>query len=242
MFRNLMALLLTVLMLGCAQSGQLVDPNARVIEIDIERLAAGDLRHNAVVRDGDQVWVSDEALFEPARTSPLLRSDLADSRWRLRPIDRLRVTIYELETPGMDAFQDLTVSANGVVNVDRVGSFDAKGELPEQLESLIAGVLEERDGLRNATVSVVLTNRQRVFTFNASAFPASGLPNSSVVSMPMKSVRLIDAFYEAGFDGKLPNHVYLVRKHPEPAFVPPAPVLSEVRIGGDDDWSEPVFP
>ena len=119
-----------------------------------------------------------------------LRPDF--SEYTIGPSDVIGVIIFELVDPGQEAAYQRQVDGTGLVRLPFLGAVKAAGKTSSQLEDHIADLLERRDIIRDATVSVVLqTAAQNSFTVIAS--PLTGGTAGGLYSIPRPNFRLLDA-------------------------------------------------
>ncbi|MEO0476847.1 MAG: polysaccharide biosynthesis/export family protein [Planctomycetota bacterium] len=208
-----------------------------MIKIDMQRLGHGDLRYNAHLRDGDELWISDQPLFDPKDPDPLIRADSSRSQYSIRPGDILHVTIYELVEPGVDYQQRCVVHGDGTITLFKLGAIDVQGQIRGVAESKIARALEQQGILRDATLSIQRLAGHRAFSVVQVSSATDDPPIRTEIPIDKDSESLIGALSLLGFGNLPPEHVYIVRS--AAPFHPPDPPLSSIMIG---DWSDPVIP
>ncbi len=154
--------------------------------------------------------------------------------YTIGPSDVIAVIIFELVDPGQEAIYTRQVDATGLVRLPFVGAIKVSGKTPSQLETHIIELLERRDVIHNATVSVVLQNTtQNTFTVNAS--PLTGGTAGGVYPIPRPDFRLLDALAMARGVPDRTKRLLVIRQSPLSSDV--AGVVPE-GVGKEGD--EPV--
>lgn len=108
------------------------------------------------------------------------------------PSDLLLVNIFELLVPGQDAAYQRRVDETGRIRLPQVGTIEASGLSPSQLEQRIGDILERKGILRDPTVSVVLAEA-RGNTFSILGPPEEGGSAFGTYQIPEPDFRLLDA-------------------------------------------------
>jgi polysaccharide export outer membrane protein len=108
------------------------------------------------------------------------------------PSDLVLVTVFELISPGQEAIQARRVDETGSIRLPIVGTVQAAGLSPSQLETKIADILETKGVLRDPTVSVVL-QEARQNTFSIIGEPGQGSTAFGTYAIPKPDFRLVDA-------------------------------------------------
>lgn len=210
MLKTNLQLIVVVILAGCIQETVPLanDPHQdeasrEVIEIDVARLVAGDMRYNIRIYDGDEIWPSNQPRDHNAKpvdlTPDRVRAGgigewqpLAHPLYRIKPGDTVLVTIYELRTPGVDDQQQRRVDNQGQLRLAIVGPLDAAGRSFTELEVDIAKKLENAGKLRDATVTVqMLTTQQKFTVVRQRAGSWSSPPGTHAITK--SELRLIEA-------------------------------------------------
>lgn len=161
-----------------------------------------------------------------------LRPDFRE--YTIAPSDVIGVIIFELVDPGQEAAYQRQVDATGMVRLPFIGPIRAAGKTSSQLESHIAQLLERRDIIRDATVSVIMqSSTQNTYTVIAS--PLTGGTRSGVFSIPSPDFRLMDALAMANGVPDRTQRLLVIRQSPLTSDV--AGVVPE---GVGDEGDEPV--
>jgi len=161
-----------------------------------------------------------------------LRPDF--SEYTIGPSDTIGVIIFELVDPGQEAAYQRQVDGTGLVRLPFVGAVKAAGKTPSQLEAHIAKLLERRDIIRDATVSVVLQSAsQSTFTVNAS--PLTGGTAGGLYSIPRPNFRMLDALAMARGVPDRTQRILVFRQSPLTAEV-----AGQIPAGVGDEGDEPV--
>ncbi|MEM9415172.1 MAG: polysaccharide biosynthesis/export family protein [Planctomycetota bacterium] len=217
--------------LGCAHRPSVSCPDTRIIAINRQHLAAGDLRQNVVVRDGDVIRVSQRPLYEPHELSPLRDSDYRASAYALRPGDIVTVTVFELETPNVDHIQTLRINDAGDLRLYKLGPVQAAGLTRYEFENRIREQLEADGTLHSATVSVLVNSGFGQYTVKGFPSSRSGAHPPGTCHLPRQDTRLLQAIQQFGGFPDSYAYVYLVRPQPEPEFMPLPGAVSDTVIG-----------
>ncbi|MFI4862455.1 MAG: polysaccharide biosynthesis/export family protein [Phycisphaerales bacterium JB063] len=224
--------LITMLaLIGCAHDTPAAPPDTRILAIDMQRLAAGDLRQNVVIRDGDVIRVSESTLYEPSQLSSLRETDYRASQWVLRAGDRVDVAIYELETPGVEYIQAVRIDANGDLRPYKIGPIRAAGLTTYELADAISHKLEADGTLRHATVSVYLRSGYGTFSVEGVPLASTGPMPPGTCALASTDTRLLSALKQSGGLPESYTHLYVLRPQPEPGFRPLPGPLSDHPIG-----------
>jgi polysaccharide biosynthesis/export protein len=161
-----------------------------------------------------------------------LRPDF--NEYTISPSDTIAVIIFELVDPGQEAAYQRQVDATGMVRLPFVGAIKAAGKSASQLEDHIADLLERRDIIRDATVSVIMqSSTQNTFTVLSS--PLEGGTRSGLFTIPRPDFRLMDALAMANGVPDRTKRLLVIRQTPLTADV--AGVVPE---GVGDEGDEPV--
>lgn len=87
------------------------------------------------------------------------------SEYIIGPGDLITVSIFELIVPNIESVQTRRINELGIVRLPVVGAIQAANYTPSELERRIAKVLDEKDQLKDATVSVIVQEgRQRTYS------------------------------------------------------------------------------
>ncbi|QQE13006.1 polysaccharide biosynthesis/export family protein [Planctomycetota bacterium] len=108
------------------------------------------------------------------------------------PGDLLTVTVFELVSPGVESVQTRRVDETGMIRLPIIGPVRAAGLSSSELEKTIGKILEEKNILRNATVSVIL-QESRQNTFSVIGEPLQGGTAIGTYVIPKPDFRLLDA-------------------------------------------------
>lgn len=106
--------------------------------------------------------------------------------------DLLTVSIFELIMPGQESIQTRRVNETGEIRLPVVGTVQASGASPSQLEERIREQLEQQGVLRDAMVSVVL-QEARQNTYSVIGEPQQGGTAVGTYAIPKPNFRLLDA-------------------------------------------------
>ena len=106
--------------------------------------------------------------------------------------DLLTVTVFELVQPGVESVQTREIDPTGEIRLPIIGPVRATGLSPSQLEDEIADVLERKNILRNATVSVII-QQSSLNTFSVIGEPLQGGTAIGTYRIPRPDFRLLDA-------------------------------------------------
>ena len=129
------------------------------------------------------------------------------------PGDLITVDIFELIVPGQSTVQSRRVDETGSIRLPVVGTVQAAGRSPSQLEQDIVRILEEKGVLRDATVSVVLQqSRQNIYSVVSEA--NFGGTSSGTYVIPKPDFRLLEAIALArGVPGRTKD-ILIIRQSP----------------------------
>lgn len=155
-------------------------------------------------RDTFEVLVSDV-------TPDDLRPDF--NEYTLAPNDTIAVVIFELVDPGQEAAYQRQIDGTGMVRLPFVGPVKAAGKTASQLEAHIAELLERRDIIRDATVSVILQG-STLNTFTVAASPLTGGTRSGLFTIPRPDFRLMDALAMANGVPDRTQRILVIRQSP----------------------------
>ncbi len=161
-----------------------------------------------------------------------LRPDF--NEYTISPSDTIAVIIFELVDPGQEAAYQRQVDATGMVRLPFVGPIKAAGKSASQLEDHIADLLERRDIIRDATVSVIMQSSTQN-TFTVAASPLTGGTRSGLFTIPRPEFRLMDALAMANGVPDRTQRLLVIRQTPLSSDV--AGVVPE---GVGDEGDEPV--
>ncbi len=172
----------------------------------------------------------------PVTMSQVTPEDLMPdfNEYSIAPSDTIAVIIFELVDPGQEAAYQRQVDATGLVRLPFVGPVKAAGKTASQLEDHIADLLERRDIIRNATVSVILQNSTQN-TFTVIASPLTGGTRSGLFTIPSPNFKLIDALAMANGIPDRTQRLLIIR---ETALSDS--VSGAVPEGVGDEGDEPV--
>lgn len=161
-----------------------------------------------------------------------LRPDF--NEYTLAPNDTIAVIIFELVDPGQEAAYQRQIDATGMVRLPFVGPIKAAGKTASQLEEHIADLLERRDIIRDATVSVILQG-STLNTFTVAASPLTGGTRAGLFTIPRPDFRLMDALSMANGIPDRTQRVLVIRQTPLTSDV-----AGVVPPGVGDEGDEPV--
>ncbi len=177
-------------------------------------------------------------------SSDLLEVDLSEvtpadlrpdfNEYTLAPQDTIAVIIFELVDPGQEAAYQRQIDGTGMVRLPFVGAVKAAGKTASQLEEHIADLLERRDIIRDATVSVILQG-STLNTFTVTASPLQGGTRSGLFTIPRPDFRLLDALAMANGVPDRTQRLLVIRTTP---LTPD--VAGMVPAGVGDEGDEPV--
>lgn len=159
-----------------------------------------------VIEDPD-AQVIEVTQVQPADLIPDVREYI------IGPSDLLLVNIFELLVPGQDAAYQRRVDETGTIRLPQVGTVEASGQSPSQLEREIADILERRGILRDPTVSVVLAEA-RGNTFSILGPPEEGGSAFGTYQIPEPDFRLLDAIALARGVSERVNTLTIFRQVP----------------------------
>jgi polysaccharide biosynthesis/export protein len=168
--------------------------------------------------------------------SQVTREDLMPDyqEYTIAPSDVIGVIIFELVDPGQEAAYQRQVDATGMVRLPFVGPVKAAGKTASQLEDHIAQLLERRDIIRDATVSVIMQSTTQN-TFTVTSPPLTGGTRAGVFTIPSPDFRLMDALAMANGIPDRTQRLLVIRQSPLTAGA--AGVIPE---GVGDEGDEPV--
>ena len=161
-----------------------------------------------------------------------LRPDF--NEYTIAPNDTIGIVIFELIDPGAEAAYQRQVDATGMVRLPFVGPVKAAGKSPSQLEAHIADLLERRDIIRDATVSVILQG-STLNTFTVLSSPQTGGTRPGLYTIPRPDFKLLDALAMANGIPDRTQRLLVIRQTPLTSDV--AGVIPE---GVGDEGDEPV--
>lgn len=161
-----------------------------------------------------------------------LRPDF--NEYTLAPNDTIAVVIFELVDPGQEAAYQRQIDGTGMVRLPFVGPVKAAGKSASQLEDHIADLLERRDIIRDATVSVILQG-STLNTFTVAASPLQGGTRAGLFTIPRPDFRLMDALAMANGIPDRTQRVLVIRQSPLTSDV-----AGVVPPGVGDEGDEPV--
>lgn len=161
-----------------------------------------------------------------------LRPDF--NEYTLAPNDTIAVVIFELVDPGQEAAYQRQIDGTGMVRLPFVGPVKAAGKSASQLEGHIADLLERRDIIRDATVSVILQG-STLNTFTVAASPLQGGTRAGLFTIPRPDFRLMDALAMANGIPDRTQRILVIRQSPLTSDV-----AGVVPPGVGDEGDEPV--
>lgn len=184
----------------------------------------------------DRIDVIESRDLLPVNLSQVTPEDLMPdfNEYTISPSDTIAVIIFELVDPGQEAAYQRQVDGTGLVRLPFVGPVKAAGKTASQLEDHIADLLERRDIIRNATVSVILQNSTQN-TFTVIASPLTGGTRSGLFTIPSPNFKLMDALAMANGIPDRTQRLLVIRETP----LSPS-VSGEVPEGVGDEGDEPV--
>lgn len=163
----------------------------------------------------DQLDVIDEPSTEVPGLSEVQTGDLIPlvQEYVVGPGDTLTVSIFELIEPGQETVQTRRVDELGKIRLPVVGAVDAAGRTASELERDLVQVLEAKDILKDATVSVIVTeNRQN--TYSIIGEPRLSGTEIGTYTIPKTDFRLLDALALArGVSGSI-KKIFVIRQIP----------------------------
>ncbi|WP_200761289.1 polysaccharide biosynthesis/export family protein [Poriferisphaera corsica] len=152
------------------------------------------------------------------------------------PGDLLTVTVFELVSPGLESVQTRRVDETGLIRLPIIGPVRAANLSSSELEKEIAIVLENKNILRNATVSVIL-QESRQNTFSVVGEPLQGGTAIGTYVIPKPDFRLLDAIALArGAPGRT-KRLRIFRQTPLTAEV-----AGEIQPAQTSPENQPVAP
>ncbi len=184
----------------------------------------------------DRIDVIESRDILPVSFSEVTPDDLRPdfNEYTISPSDTIAVIIFELVNPGQEEAYQRQVDATGLIRLPFVGPVKAAGKTASQLEEHIASLLERREIIRNATVSVILQNStQNTFTIMAS--PLTGGTRAGLFTIPRPNFRLIDALAMGNGIPDRTQRLLVIRQTPLSSDA--AGVVPE---GVGDEGDEPV--
>lgn len=214
--------LIISLFTGCAHKQDWPGYPHEKIVIPGDRLAAGDLRYNIRIYDGDIIYPSAEPIFPLAKplAPPVdrVRPSEIGTRSYGRPYylktgDTLLITIYELRVPGVDDVQTRQINVGGGVRLNIVGPMTAEGLSASELERSIAEKLQASGKLRDATVSVRVLEGGPTYQLIGVpvAYIGAGDPNTRPINS--SGFRLLQAIEDfGGIPRASYKHIYIIRQ------------------------------
>lgn len=163
----------------------------------------------------DRIDVIESRDTLPVTLSEVSPEDLMPdfNEYTISQSDTIAVIIFELVDPGQEAAYQRQVDATGLVRLPFVGPVKAAGKTASQLEDHIADLLERRDIIRNATVSVILQNSTKN-TFTVMASPLTGGTRSGLFTIPRPNFKLIDALAMANGIPDRTQRLLVIRETP----------------------------
>lgn len=114
------------------------------------------------------------------------------SEYVMGPGDLVTVTVFELIVPGQESQQTRRIDETGRLRLQVIGSIEAAGSTPSELEEEIAETLDRKGILRDATVSVVI-QESRQNTFSVLGQPQTGGTAIGTYVIPKPDFRILDA-------------------------------------------------
>ena len=166
-----------------------------------------------------------------------LRPDFHE--YTIAPNDTLAIVIFELIDPGQEAAYQRQVDGTGMVRLPFIGPVKAAGKTPSQLEAHIADLLERRDIIHDATVSVILQS-STLNAFTVSASPLTGGTRSGLYTIPRPDFRLLDAIAMANGVPDRTQRLLVIRQTPLTSDV--AGIVPEGVGNEGDEAVEPAPP
>ncbi len=184
----------------------------------------------------DRIDVIESRDVLPVTFSEVTPDDLRPdfNEYTIAPSDTIAVVIFELVDPGQESAYQRQVDATGLVRLPFVGPVKAAGKTASQLENHIADLLERREIIRNATVSVILQNSTEN-TFTVMASPLTGGTRAGLFTIPRPNFRLIDALAMANGIPDRTQRLLVIRQTPLTSDA--AGIIPE---GVGDEGDEPV--
>jgi polysaccharide export outer membrane protein len=193
----------------------------------------------------DRLDVIDEPPAKAPGTTSVQPEDLVPEvrEYVIGPGDLITFTVFELIVPNVESVQTRRVDELGQVRLPVVGTVQAGGLTPSELERSISQTLERNDILRDATVSVIVQEgRQK--TYSVIGEPQVAGTGIGTYTIPHPDFRLLEAMALArGVPGRIKT-LYVIRQHPEakaaaqtqaPAAAPAdaASIVEQLLVEGD---------
>jgi polysaccharide export outer membrane protein len=164
----------------------------------------------------DRLDVIDEPPAKAPGTTSVQPEDLVPEvrEYVIGPGDLITFTVFELIVPNVESVQTRRVDELGQVRLPVVGTVQAGGLTPSELERSISQTLERNDILRDATVSVIVQEgRQK--TYSVIGEPQVAGTGIGTYTIPHPDFRLLEAMALArGVPGRIKT-LYVIRQHPE---------------------------
>lgn len=146
--------------------------------------------------------------------------------------DIVRISIYELFTPGIPLIDNYIITETGKISVPEIGLVQAEGLTESQLEEEIKQIVSPGI-LKEPSITVSLVSSQQ----KAYSIQGNGIPRPSRYPIPRYDFRLLDALAIAGGVGQFNiSYVYVTR------VVTGREQVFEQSVAGKDEAGELVTP
>lgn len=189
-------------MTGCEIDGWLGDPSV-----------LGRWEHTpTVVPILERIDVIEADTGEFVDVTQVMPDDLVPqvSEYVLGPGDFVRITIFDLLTPGVPYVAEITVNENGMVDIPEVGRVNLSGRTSFQVRQIIAQRLLDSDTFNTEPIVDVQALSRQEATY--SVFGA--VQNPGRFGIPRPDHRLLEALTNAGGISPVISEVFVIRQVP----------------------------
>lgn len=160
----------------------------------------------------DQLDVIDEPPSKAPGTTLVHSKDLIPEieEYVIGPGDLITFTIFELVVPNVESVQTRRVDELGYVRLPLIGAMKIAGLKPSRLEKAVSQRLDQKEILKDATVSVIVQEgRQK--TYSVIGEPQVAGTGIGTYTIPHTNFRLLEAMALArGIPGRIKT-IYVIR-------------------------------
>lgn len=208
----------------------------------------------------DRLDLIDEPAHEIEGLSQVQPDDLIAHlrEYVIGPSDVISITIFELMQPNVDSILVRRVNELNTIRLPMIGTIQAGGKAPSELEKHVADILESQGILKDGIVSVIV-QEGRQNTYSVVGDRAAGAAVGTYM-IPKNDFRLLEAIALAGGVSDEVQTVFVIRQLPlaqaaqhlgspdqEDQVVSPSPqrreavdLIEELLRSVDDDFQAPL--
>jgi protein involved in polysaccharide export with SLBB domain len=161
----------------------------------------------------NQLDIIDDSEAVPTGLSQVMEEDLIPEikEYIIGPGDVVTISVLDLMTPGAESTQQVRVDPLGNVRLRVIGPLKISGQTPTQLEEMIVDVLNRKGILKDAMVTIIVT-QPRQNTYTVIGEPRASGTAVGAFTLIRADFRLLEAMALArGVSGRIKT-IYVIRQ------------------------------